>query len=36
MNKKGFSDTDVLDIIKIIALIFLGYIIITSLVSIFS
>ena len=33
MNKKGVSDTDVLDAIKIIALIVLGYIIIKSISS---
>jgi len=33
MNKKGFSDTDVLDWIKIAILLVVGYIIIKALLS---
>ncbi len=33
MNKKGFSDKDFLDLIKIGAIIILGYIIIKTLLS---
>lgn len=33
MNKRGIKDTDILDIIKIIVLIILGYIIIKGLTS---
>jgi len=31
MNKKGLTDTDVLDIIKVIALVVLAYIILNSI-----
>jgi len=33
MDKKGISDTDILDLIKIIALIILGFIILNALSS---
>jgi len=34
MNKKAFTDTDILELIKIAALIIVGYIIIKALLSV--